>query len=704
MKQLRRRKLFIIMLAHCALILLTFSAQAATYTVTTTADSGAGSLRDAVATANSTPDDDTINFSIPAGDPNCTAGGICTITLRTGELVVNAASASGKLSIINATGASKLLLDGNKNKTDINEQWSRIFYVANGADLTVDGVTITNGRGFGLTNNSFFGYGGGIIVDGGKLTLLNSIVIGNQANSTGGAGFGGGIYNSGTLIVTNSSLNNNYLGNGGGIFNAANGTATITNSTLNGNFTNSGNANGGGIFNNGSLTVSNSTISNNTADLAGSGIYNNGSATITLSTINANNGLANAGIYNESNGTITVEFSTVSNNTSRGIQNNGVFTLTNSTVKGNSTTTSGAGISNNGSFEIKNSTISGNMARNNGGGLYNNGTITITSATITNNGSSANPNITTGGGGIFNTASATANLFNTIVARNISGSQSGAPDFNGAVSPSSSYNIIGNNQMTTGITDGVNGNQVGTPSSPINPRLAPLGNYGGATQTHALFSDSPAIDKGKSFGLTTDQPGFTRPVDSSAVTNAPGGDGADIGSFEVQASTPVSLSGLVIYGTSPAQQVKYVSGALLTANGPFLAVTDTNSSGYYAFETNLQKDEQYTVIPSKTDRVNGITSFDATLVLRCVAAGNNCDLTPNQKIAADADGNNSVQAFDATLILRFVAANGQNSETGQVGNWKFVDSSKTYNPLSASQSNQNYTAFLIGEIDGDWTP
>ncbi|MDQ4121993.1 MAG: hypothetical protein M3209_11170 [Acidobacteriota bacterium] len=701
MPHLRRQKLFLSALTLLCLILISGNAQAAVYTVTTTADSGAGSIRSAIEAANATLDDDIINFSIPQNDPNCTANGVCTIRLTTGELAVFSTSSSGKLGISNSSGANNLLLDGNKHRTDINEQWSRIFYVAGGADLTLDGLTLTNGRAFGLTNTSFIGYGGGIFIEGGKLTLLNSSVSGNQTNSNCCTGFGGGIYNAGTLIVSNSILNNNLLANGGGIFNAANATATITNSTLNGNIS----VNGGGIYNNGSLTVSNSNISNNTAGSNGNGVFNNGTAAITFSTINANNGSGTEGIFNQSNSSMTIENSTVSNHIVRGIQNNGAFTLKNSTIKGNTITMSGgAGIYNNGSFEIENSTISGNSARNNGGGIYNNATINITASTITNNGSSSNPNVQTGGGGIFNNGSATANLFTTIIAGNISGSQSGAPDFYGAVSPSSSYNIIGNNQLTTGITDGVNGNQVGTSTNPINPRLAPLGNYGGATQTHALFSDSRAIDKGKSFGLTTDQPGFTRTVDSPAVINAPGGDGTDIGSFEVQASSPVSLSGVVTYGTSPAGQAKFVSGVLLTANGPFIAVADTNVSGNYFFETNLQKDEQYTVVPSKIDRINGITAFDATLVLRCVAAGNSCDLSANQKIAADSDGDNSVTAFDATQILRFIAAIGQNAATGQVGIWKFVDSSKTYNPLSASQSNQNYMAFLVGEIDGDWEP
>ena len=78
----------------------------------------------------------------------------------------------------------------------------------------------------------------------------------------------------------------------------------------------------------------------------------------------------------------------------------------------------------------------------------------------------------------------------------------------------------------------------GTAASPLNPKLDPKGlrSNGGPTQTVALVSGSPAIDKGTSAGLrgtlTTDQRGFARTVDNSAIPNASGGDGTDIGAYE----------------------------------------------------------------------------------------------------------------------------------------------------------------------------
>ncbi len=67
-----------------------------------------------------------------------------------------------------------------------------------------------------------------------------------------------------------------------------------------------------------------------------------------------------------------------------------------------------------------------------------------------------------------------------------------------------------------------------------DPLLGPLQDNGGPTQTMAPMPDSPAIDAGKAFGLSTDQSGQARPVDFSGVANAAGGDGSDIGAFELQ--------------------------------------------------------------------------------------------------------------------------------------------------------------------------
>jgi hypothetical protein len=168
-----------------------------------------------------------------------------------------------------------------------------------------------------------------------------------------------------------------------------------------------------------------------------------------------------------------------------------------------------------------------------------------------------------------------------------------------------------------------------------------------------------------------------------------------------QSGSVLSISGTVSYATAPANQSKLVSGVLMNAGSGNSATT--NSSGIYLLD-NLASGVNYTVTPSKTTGRNGITAFDATLVLRCVAAGANCILNANQRTAANSDGDGGVTAFDATQILRYVAANGQNANTGQVGNWKFNPVNRPYQNLSENKPDENYTAFLIGEVDGDWNP
>lgn len=164
------------------------------------------------------------------------------------------------------------------------------------------------------------------------------------------------------------------------------------------------------------------------------------------------------------------------------------------------------------------------------------------------------------------------------------------------------------------------------------------------------------------------------------------------------------VSGVINYATTPANQAtKVVPSVNLFTTGSAQMSASSDNSGFYQF-SGLTQGGNYTVSPVKNGNVNGITAFDATLVLRCVAAASNCTLTPNQRAAADSNNDSDVSAFDATQILRFVAANAANANTGQVGNWKFSPAPRTYNSVSNSFPAQDYQAILVGEINGDWTP
>ncbi|MGB6726252.1 MAG: choice-of-anchor Q domain-containing protein, partial [Terracidiphilus sp.] len=260
--------------------------------------------------------------------------------------------------------------------------------------------------------------------------------------------------------------------------------------------------------------ISNLVVTNGNTQFGGGGILNQGTLLVTGSAISGNTAIApnGGGIYNASTGTLTLTNSTISGNTLQsggigdGIYNNGgTLTLTNSTVSGNNLPNgNGAGIlsNNDGTLTLTNSTISGNSGAGGiGGGIYSvNSTVTITNTTISGNTASE-------AGGIFFAGTGSITLANTIVAGDTATTD---PDFEGAATDGG-YNLIGNGSGLTGITNGTNGDQVGTSASPLNPLLAALANYGGPTQTMLPLLGSPAICAiNPSSATGTDQRGLPR--------------------------------------------------------------------------------------------------------------------------------------------------------------------------------------------------
>jgi large repetitive protein len=98
---------------------------------------------------------------------------------------------------------------------------------------------------------------------------------------------------------------------------------------------------------------------------------------------------------------------------------------------------------------------------------------------------------------------------------------------------SEGFNLIGAADRSTGFTSGVLADQVGTMAAPIDPVVGPLQVNGGPTATHALLRGSSAINKGFCFGVHQDQRGEYRPFDYPGVPDVVGGDGSDIGAFEL---------------------------------------------------------------------------------------------------------------------------------------------------------------------------
>jgi hypothetical protein len=280
---------------------------------------------------------------------------------------------------------------------------------------------------------------------------------------------------------------------------------TLVNCTVTGN-TNTG-QNGGGIqdfF--GYLTMQNSTITGNSAP-SGGGIYDwGGGAYISYSTVSGNTGSKGGGIYLKSAG----------------------GTISNSTISGNTATNNGGGIFSTSTYlQIVNSTISGNTSAAKGGGIYNS---THSHEYIADSTIATNSAATAGAGIAAGTGSFRTTLDATIIAGNVVGNAE--QDLSGStLSFTGTLNLVGDG---TGSTHGL--------SSANNPLLnhaadlAPLGWYGGPTQTMALLPQSPAIGAGSSFSvngnsIAADQRGFTRPSGSSPAP--------DIGAFQTQGSDSI---------------------------------------------------------------------------------------------------------------------------------------------------------------------
>ncbi len=337
-----------------------------------------------------------------------------------------------------------VILDGEGELTVDGNAGHRVWQVAVGITAEL--------RGVGVTSGASASNGGGIRNDG-TLTVTNSTVSGNTAES-----FGGGIWNNGmlsTLTITDSTVSGNTASSGGGIYN--DGRLTMTDSTVSGNTVTDF---GGGIRNVGTMTVTDSTVSGNRTDDAGGGILNDGTLTVTNSTVSGN----------------TAEFD------GGGILNAAIMTVTNSTVSGN-TAVFGGGIRNGDTLTVTNSTVSGNTADNAGGGILNDDTLTVTNTLIDG-------------------------------------------DCSGAIA-SGGYNIESPGD-TCGFDEPTD--QVSVAAEDL--KLGPLADNGGPTETHALLPGSVAIDvipetmcvDADGEPLTTDQRGEPRP----------GGSMCDVGSFEEQ--------------------------------------------------------------------------------------------------------------------------------------------------------------------------
>lgn len=380
---------------------------------------------------------------------------------------------------------------GGSNVISFEAGLSGIITLTSGSLIIESNVTI---QGPGADRLAVSAQGNGRVFDvlAGQAAISGlTIQDGKVANTIGffeqdGArARGGGIFNQTTLALTSCILSNNcVIGGQGGetTFGFAGG---------------GGNGLGGGIFNAGFLFLTNCTLVANTA-LGGAG------GVATAGGTDGSGGQGFGGAL-ESETPATLVRCTINGNRALGGAGNG-----------GSGSGSGGGLYNLSELALYSSTVASNVADGSsfdfGGGIYDSGTLLLL-RNCTVSGNSADY-----GGGI----SGTADLGNTVLAGNIAES---GPDCSGFIM-SQNYNLIQDTGSTT-ISGATTRNITGQ-----NPLLGPLRDNGGPTFTMALLPGSPAIDKGHSFNLSQDQRGAPRPFDKS-IANATGGDGTDMGAFEV---------------------------------------------------------------------------------------------------------------------------------------------------------------------------
>ncbi|MHB1133115.1 MAG: choice-of-anchor Q domain-containing protein [Chloroflexota bacterium] len=456
-------------------------AQAASLTVTSSANSGAGSLRQAVADA---APGDTIAFDASLAGQTITLASVLYLAKN--------------VTIDGSALATPVTISGNNAV--------QVFSVSSGAIANLNGLKITGGAASH----------GGAISNGGTLTITDCTVSANRGT------WGGAIINSGTLTIAGSTFSANHASWGSAILNDVEGTLTVTHSTF------SDHTGASAISTDGIMTVAHSTFRAN----GGGAIDSMGMTTVENSVFSANIG-----------------YGAIDNSSSpMGLGN---LIVTNSTFTGNQGSHGGA-IANTGpaglqaTLVVTNSTFSANSGSF-GGAIYSTGALTLANSTLSGNSTDFI------GGGLF-ISGGTLSYTNTIVANS-----TGVDCY----LDSEDASIITN--VGNLVEDGAC-----SPAFTGDPKLGPLADNGGPTQTFALLAGSPAIDAGNATACpATDQRGVARPL----------GAGCDIGAYEypvpaarTDPATVLTARGATLHGTVNAN---YIETTVTFEYGPTTAYGTT---------------------------------------------------------------------------------------------------------------------------------
>jgi hypothetical protein len=549
---------------------------AATYTVTTLADSGTGSLRTAIGMSNETSGS-TIKFSVT---------GVIKLASSLPPIYTSVTIAG--------TGYLQITIDGSSSY--------RAFVIDAPSDtVTLSGLRVQNcsdgsegqgGAAINLTTGNLYvtnceflndiasGNGGVLAtnpIDPANVTLTDCSIFNCLSDSLGAA-----LYfqpaAGGTLRAIGTSIDDNYGGQGNAAFIGPSDTAGFNSCSISYN-------DGGAIYNNGTLTLTNCVAGDNTNEESGGVVaQNSGSTTITGCTFGDNQSLYSGGALYNDGGTMTVSTSVFTGNysgtgTGTGFESDGgaidnedTTTVTGCTFTGNEAGASGVSASggaiggsnmnSTGTLVVRNCTITSSTASTDGGGIYSAAPLTVYDCTLTSNSSDLNgggiDNDSTGtisdstlyantasgvGGGLYNDTAGMSTLYDCTFSSNSavgsgagienSSTSSTAVTAEGCILYDENENEVYSNVGTVSVNycdvdGGYPGNNINA-----NPLLSVLGSYGGLTQTMGLLPGSPCLGAGEGLPVGLDQRGVDRPQNGRF----------DIGAFESQGFTIQVLSG-----------------------------------------------------------------------------------------------------------------------------------------------------------------
>jgi trimeric autotransporter adhesin len=385
------------------------------------------------------------------------------------------------------------------------------------------GPTVITGPGAATTIIDAQGIDRVLRIDAGRSATITGVSFINGLVPVSASG--GGLYNQGSLVLSDCIVSHN--------------TAFI--------------GNGGGIFNQGFLGATRVTLNDNATDSYGGGIYNADHLELSQSSLSANKGYGGAGIYNVSSYSpysqvdsteITGNIASAYGGGIANIYGTTSLNITRSTVSNNTAGTHGGGVYNGGLLYADNSTISGNFAKTDGGGFYNNasGNSNIYNSTMVFNLADSDGNANGQGGGVYIVLGSIFNVRDTVVAGNARSNATSYDDCAGGTLGS-----YGRNQFFDFNIAGICTIIQGVPGdyslvANLN-ELGPLQDNGGPTRTHALVPPSSMIGGGLACfdqhggHLVIDQRGKPRPPSPSDPFKST----CDIGAFEYNEIFPNSF-------------------------------------------------------------------------------------------------------------------------------------------------------------------